>query len=97
MTTIYKVSCASVDKSGCEDEYFTDSENARNRVTQLLNRDMERELRARGCDIALKTIKREVVKSEGGEEAHLVGKVKRKDIVTAISRWFRIETITTKD
>lgn len=97
MTTIYKVSCASIDKEGCEDEYFTDSENAKNRVTQLLNRDMERDIRTRGNDIVLKSITREVVKREGGEEARLVGKVKRKDYTRELTRWFRIEKITTKD
>ena len=96
MTTIYKVSCASINKDGCEEEYFTDLENARNRVTQLLNRDLDKELQNRK-DIALKTIKRDTVTAPLRIDSRLLGRVKRTDIVTALSRWFRLESIATKD
>lgn len=96
MTTIYKVSCASVNKDGCEEEYFTDLENAQNRVTQLLNRDLDKELQNRK-DIALKTIKRDTVTAPLRIDSRLLGRVKRTDIVTALSRWFRLESIVTKD
>ena len=95
MTTIYKVSCASINKDGCEEEYFTDLENARNRVTQLLNRDLDKELQNRK-DIALKTIKRDTVTAPLRIDSRLLGRVKRTDIVTALSRWFRLESIATK-
>lgn len=96
MTTIYKVSCASICKDGCEEEYFTNLENAQNRVTQLLNRDLDKELQNRK-DIALKTIKRDTMTAPLRIDSRLLGRVKRTDIVTALSRWFRLESIVTKD
>lgn len=96
MATIYKVSCSSVDNHGCEEEYFTSRENAENRVTQLLNRDLDKTLQNRK-DIALKSIQREEVTAPLRIDSRLTGRVKRTDIVTALGRWFRLETIVTKD
>ena len=96
MATIYKVSCTSIDNSGCEEEYFTSRENAENRVTQLLNRDLDKTLQNRK-DIALKSIKREEVAAPFGLNSRLMGRVKRTDLVVALGRWFRLETIVTKD
>ena len=96
MATIYKVSCTSIDNSGCEEEYFTSRENAENRITQLLNRDLDKTLQNRK-DIALKSIQRDTVKTPLRIDSRLTGRVKRTDIVTALGRWFRLETIVTKD
>lgn len=96
MATIYKVSCASLDKEGCEEEYFTNLENAENRVTQLLNRDLDKRLRNRN-DIAIKTIRRDTIPTQLRVDSRLIGRIKRTDIVIALSRWFRLSSIVTKD
>lgn len=96
MTTIYKVSCSSVDNHGCEEEYFTSRENAENRVTQLLNRDLDKELRGRH-DIALTSIRRDSIAAMNKVAYRLTGRIKRKSTEVALSRSFCLETIVTKD
>lgn len=96
MATIYKVSCSCTDNHGREEEYFMDLVNAENRVTQLLNRDLNKTLQNRK-DIALKSIQRDTVKTPLRIDSRLMGRVKRTDIVVALGRWFSMETIVTKD
>lgn len=95
--TIWKVSCTSTDSHWREDEeYFTNLENAQNRVSQLLNRDLDNALQIRK-DIVLQTIRRDTSTTPQRVESRLVGRVKRTDIVTSLSRWVSLESFVTKD
>lgn len=96
MATIYKVSCSSVDNHGCEEEYFMDYVNAENRVTQLLNRDLDKTLQNRK-DIALTSIRRAAIAGMNKAAYWLTGRIKRKSTEVALSRSFCLETIVTKD
>lgn len=96
MATIYKVKCTSLNKAGCEEEYFMDYVNAETRVTQLLNRDLDKELRGRH-DIALTSIRRASIASMNKAAYWLTGRIKRKSTEVALSRSFCLETIVTKD
>lgn len=96
MTTIYKVKCTDFNKSGTEEEYFMDYVNAENRISQLLNRDLDKELRGRH-DIALTSIRRDSIAAMNKVAYRLTGRIKRKSTEVALSRSFCLETIVTKD